>query len=309
MGDEFLQFQMPAFNFAEQVKRHLSANVDVAVAKFTILLALIWPAFTGAEGKATKSQERQEILYNWHALRTKADFVAKCNAVFSFCKELPPVIFIQTFGRVLIELIMQKREAVPLVEEEHRPRQLSVSEENALRYVGGFIVSKLHRKLTSYISEDICKKLVSAMTAGSDKATKLDYSKEWTTKQSRGGLIFINDATFLFFRKLEEHVFHNMPKTTTELRGKDIRVPMQVSALQDGELSNKWSNITRGVLPAAVSRDVFKCIVDFYIQIRGHSFASVIVEKFKQGEKSHQKGTKGLRSTLKQKSGDKIQSN
>ncbi len=283
---------------------------NLAMAKFCLLLGMIWPAVAASEGKANESLRRQSMVAKWHGIRCAQQFVDAVNLVFTTLlstDELPPLHFVQLFGQKLFDRLVLKHEAVlPRNSDMQQPHRLSTLEENALRYVAGYIVAKLKRKISKFAEGDICDQLIAALTTGSEKSTRLNYTKEWVTKQSRGGLILVNDTTFLFFRKLEEHVFFNLPKTTAQLRGIDIRAPMQASALQDRELLDKWTYIARGIVPASVSLDIFQCIIDFYIQIRGHSFASVIVEKYKQSEKTHQKGAKGLRSTLKQKSGEKI---
>ena len=48
------------------------------------------------------------------------------------------------------------------------------------------------------------KKVVDNMTKGSNKEdTQLNYTKEWVSIRTQGGLCLVNDVTFLFFSRLE----------------------------------------------------------------------------------------------------------
>ena len=69
--------------------------------------------------------------------------------------------------------------------------KLNNDEENI--YVGGYIVYKLPCKIYKTVSADT---ITEQMTKGASKSSKLDYTQEWMTLQSRGELCFINDVTF-----------------------------------------------------------------------------------------------------------------
>ena len=96
-----------------------------------------------------------------------------------------------------------------------------------------------------------------------------------------------------------------MPKSISEMTGKDIRIPMLQHVIQDQDLLNRWESLTRGVFDNVKRFQTLQCIIDFYVQIRGFSFAENIVEKCKEKQKLHQKGSKALRKNLKHQAADK----
>lgn len=177
---------------------------------------------------------------------------------------------------------------------------LSSTEENALRYTGGYIVSRLKRKAKFADPEEI-DSAVTKMTEGSDKDTRLNYTKEWVNVQSRGGLIIINDVKFLFFAQLEKIVRKFQPKEESDLRG-DIRSAVYENAIVDRTLIDLWDQIIGSTLDESDSLKLMQLVIRFYGQIRGFSYARNIVEKYKIKMKSNQKGQKGLRSGLKRAS-------
>ena len=59
-------------------------------------------------------------------------------------------------------------------------------------------------------------------TEGSERDTRLNYTRKWVNVQAREGLVIINDVTFLFFAQLEERVWKFLPREDTELGGTHI---------------------------------------------------------------------------------------
>ena len=136
-----------------------------------------------------------------------------------------------SIGRAFFEKLLLRRENIRQGEPttENLPR-LNTAESNALCYVGGYIVHKMRRKLNKYLNNTQVGKLFECLTHGHEKSTQLDYTQDWTRKQSRGGLVYINDGVYLFFKRLEELVIVKMPKSISGMTRNDIRKPMRKNA-------------------------------------------------------------------------------
>ena len=169
---------------------------------------ILRPAVAASEGKANESLRCQSMVPKLHGIRYAQQFVDAVSLVFTTLlykstDEVPPQHFIQLFGQKLFDKLVLKHEAVLTHSSNMQQlRQLGTLEENVLRYVAGYIVVKLKRKASKFAHGDICDKLISAPTTGRGKSSRLDCTKEWVIKQSHGGLVLVNDATFCFWMYL-----------------------------------------------------------------------------------------------------------
>ncbi len=132
------------------------------------------------------------------------------------------------------------------------------------------------------------------------KDTRLNYTREWVESQSRGGLTFVNDRTYLFFYKLEEVVRSTLPTMTQHIKGIDLRVNAAKAALESRILLDKWTSIVAAHdMSERAALVLLQILIDYYIQIRLFSFTRNIVERVKIKDKSTTKKSKGLRGTMK----------
>ena len=74
------------------------------------------------------------------------------------------------------ELIRDKHEKIASTATFLIQEKLAKDEENVMRYVGGYIVSKLSRKVRNIPNIGA---IISNMRHDSDKETSLSYTKEW----------------------------------------------------------------------------------------------------------------------------------
>ncbi len=118
-----------------------------------------------------------------------------------------------------------------------------------MRYTAGYIVSRLRRKTkqTTKTKQNLgdFQNVVNNMTQGSDRDSWPNFSREWVSAQTRGGLCLVNDVTHLFFCQLEKIVRANFPQTTETLRNEDLRPLVNRPALQNQQLCQYWDQITR----------------------------------------------------------------
>ncbi len=78
-------------------------------------------------------------------------------------------------------------------------QKLTKDEENVMRYIGGYIMSRLPRKVK--IVKNL-ENIIENMKQGSAKEASLSYTTEWMGLQNRGGLCNINNPAFSFFANL-----------------------------------------------------------------------------------------------------------
>jgi len=93
-----------------------------------------------------------------------------------------------------------------------RPVKLSTEEENAIRYAGGYVTNKLMKHCTHTTSTvpSVTRKVVKFVEClcntgcfSGEEQSFLNYTLEWTRKVGRGGLFYINNSTYLFYKEVE----------------------------------------------------------------------------------------------------------
>ena len=202
----------------------------------------------------------------------------------AFLKKLVPDTeiphkFFQMFVGILLEKLLLRHEEIKVKDGENSGFNPNVKEQNALRYVDGYIVFQVLKKTLFKKREgEQMEIVVNNMKEGSSKQTRLNYTKEWVEAQSRGGLCMINDKT-LFFQKLEEVIRSELPSDTPTLKSKDLRENTTHTALENRLILIKWTSITAGSqLSEHATLVMLQLLVDFYVHIRLFSFTENIAE-------------------------------
>ena len=168
----------------------------------------------------------------------------------------------------------------------------SVVEENAIYYAAGYVVRKVMKKYHE-ADNDMGAALVSTLhgmigeNASSIECTASysDYVKMWTKKNDRGGLIHVSNDTFRFFCGIEKVTFELIKNGSTK-----ENVIGQVMGNESVIFS--WEIITHE-LKESWSNQLLREIVTQWFIIRGFSYSSMLLEKYKTGCKKNIKGSKG----------------
>ena len=300
-----LPLSPPVKRFADKCKERMTtagSQLQVTFQHFAALLTLFWPTIAITEKHSLYSDRKRASSIAFFQLRNGEAMWEKAMEVFTaFGTGLEiPHMFIQLFTRILHEKLLENNEKIPSAPQDTSATQLNQQEQKALRYTAGYIVNRLARKVLRKQESDKMQAALENMKKGSDKETRLSYTREWVEIQSRGGLVLINDSTFLFFEVIEKLIRNRFPKTIQELRDTDLREGVMTCALQDKRILEKWTLLTAGTrISESASLVLLQMLLSFYTQVRGFSFAKNIVERFKIINKQQGKKSKGVRTSLK----------
>ena len=288
-------------SYGEKCLRQIRAGVTQVLQLFTVVNVL-WPAVQKANSCSTATERVKAANAAFYQLRVSQDIR---RTTLDFLKKLVPDaeiphIFFQMFIRILFEKLLLRHEEIKVKDVEKSGYNPNVKEQNALRYVAGYIVFKLPKKVLFKNEREQMEVVVNNMKEGSSKQTRLNYTKEWVEAQSRGGLCMVNDKTFLFFQKLEGIIRSELPSDTPTLKSQDLRESTTRAALENRLILDKWTTITAGAqLSEHATLVMLQLVVDFYVQIRLFSFTKNIVERCKIKAKDTKKKSKGLRGAMK----------
>ena len=173
---------------------------------------------------------------------------------------------------------------------------ITPTQENALRYISGYILSRLKKKILK--SEHTLKnELIIAIRDLMDEVDDGSSSSRWTSLVDRGGLCRVNENTYTFFYEIE--VVLRRFLRIEEVTNMDSRFKDTVfSAMRsDEDVTYVWSKMTAEIGEAA-SKYLFDQIVTLYYTIRGNSFSKSVMELYKRSQKKTVQKSKGIRKKI-----------
>ena len=159
---------------------------------------------------------------------------------------------------------------------------LSDNDRNALRYIAGFVCRHLRKQLERGSHEQKEELILCLMDLTAEKdPDALNTDEEWTLRVDRGGLWYVKNTTHLLFVAIEEEVRKHLKQLKSDSCQKSTIVS---SVVTNEEVEFYWL-ITQADFDVG-DEDTYKIllqkIVELYLTVRGFSYASNLVEKFKQ---------------------------
>ncbi len=241
--------------------------------------------------------QAEQIWEKFHALRISTEFRGKWDEIFCKAtdKRAPASVFQYITTRWFRELIKENFE----VKEENKtscPTKLTSHEENALRYVAGYVCRKVHSKLEKS-SHDSKEDMTLLMIEFYGSDLQEEDSEEWTNQIDRGGLWHINNNVYLVFTIIEQIIRNYLHVESIGELGGNTRSTILDSILTNDDLLTLWGMLTAHY-GEEVPTAVLKKISELYLTVRGFSFASSCLELYKQRYKSQLQKSKGLRRKL-----------
>ena len=183
----------------------------------------------------------------------------------------------------------------PVMAGDHRAQApLDYEEHNAVRYTAGYVIRSLTRKVNCS-SHLLKKELTLCLEELGDESSGSGHpSEDWLNAIDRGGLRHVNDATYLVFTAMEEALRRHINATDASLVNIKHAVPIVRS---DKDVLFHWAMVSVNWNEKEASV-LFSIIVEHWITLRGFSFASALMEKYKQSCRKRIQKSKGVRKRL-----------
>ena len=218
-------------------------------------------------------------------------------------------LFIQFVTRKVME------EAVLVIFPKEEPQDvdtaqptLKADDEQALRYVAGYVALVLKKKYEKRSDPKALKYVdcLSEMNENTDSESELppflEYTKLWIHKVNRGGLFKVNNDVFLLFRAMETAARRVLTISRVSANTTiSIKEYTKTAILNDPAVLTHWNHILGhcSTMNSSESDDLLEEISEKWATIRGHSFASGWVELYQRAKKESNK-QKSLRKGLQQ---------
>lgn len=265
------------------------------------------PAMLKAKSLATKYEK---MWAGYHELTIGNELSSLWRSTFE-CVENP--LHFQQFMQLVTRRVMDEAVKTAFVFESEataspQAQMLKADEEQALRYVAGYVPMKLKKKYEKQPNNVHALNYMACLNVMSEEkgvdVEFLQYTKLWVEQVNRGGLFQVNNDTYLIFRAMELASRRVLSvKRVTSHPTLKIQQEMEKAIMNDPSVTAHWNYLLTKIadLETDESDELLGEIVDKWVKIRGHSFASGWVEQYQIATKQSTK-KKGLRKSLQQTS-------
>ena len=282
------------------------AGDNDALSDFCTELLKAMRSILSAERQVKPKAFQEQSLVKFH--RLKLEKLQLIWQTLSAGLELPPVNPFQQqavnrhlFQRLVINAAKSRKPAV--ASRKHRS-QLTTEEDNAIRYASGYVAMKLlnkYRKLETANAVHFVE-CFSNMASLGEESSYYEYTLEWLVNIDRGGLFYINDSTFSFFKAIEIKTQALLPQ---HLAAKgDVPDKSKNDLIQkivdDEDVEFLWSVLSIDIPDEAGAAKLLNDIVNMWVTIRGFAVVSNWLEQYKIAQKHTVKKSKRLRKKLKE---------
>ena len=170
---------------------------------------------------------------------------------------------------------------------------MSYDEQNALCYAAGYIPKCLRNQLkksSNPLKRELMWRLLD-LTDETDDVTA-DETEDWINVIDRGGLQHVTQKTYVFMQSMEMALQRSLSTMKMEFKEK-----VTESIVKDEDVLFNWLMIS-GEWESNEADILFKMIVNLWVTIRGFSFTSSWVEKYKITHRQSIQKSKGIRKQL-----------
>lgn len=187
---------------------------------------------------------------------------------------------------------------------------LTYDEQNALWYIGGYIIRQVRRKVETHKSKDdlldIMDGFIDDVDRDSDSEqddienmeSENDGARAWLNAINRGGLVKCSNNLYLVIRAIEVKL-----KSKLQLMSEadHLGTPHEISinVASDTAVKQVWNKIIESTqISEETTNELRTLILELYVKVRLHAFTRKTMEHFKQNKLQSIQKSKSLRSKL-----------
>ena len=174
---------------------------------------------------------------------------------------------------------------------------ITKEEENALRYVSGYVCCKVQAKIkhSSLAQKDAMILFICDLSG--DEWNEEEGTEELTNSIDRGGLWHINDSTYSIFYLMEEIIRRRFLASNVKTFSPETKKGLLDTIPSNEDLLFQWILVTY-TIGDDMGSTILRKIAELYVSIRGFAFASSCLELYKQQYKKRTQKSKSLRKKL-----------
>ena len=229
----------------------------------------------------------------YHTLRVSQEYKTAWSSFLaqSGCSVFP--LFHQHVGHYIFKELIKRHHTTETTQHKATPFDPTYEELNGIRYAAGWVARALRKKLKRSahpLKDDLFLCIADLLD---DKDDSTQESNEWVEAVDRGGLTRVNNITFELFWTMEK-TLRDIVSTSPVSR---IPEKCMERVVSDDDVQFIWCLMSSDWAKDSADA-LLEMIVTEWIKIRGFSYASAWVEKFKSEQRKTTQKTKGLRKQL-----------
>ena len=240
---------------------------------------------------------REKALTRFHGLRI-SDLPSLWKSLFTdLSLKSVSALLLQTVNRIMFERIMVEIFSESLEDPCPVPT-LNAEEENALRYVSGYVALKLMRQYEKKDGEKATQfvECLSSMAVAGVESSFYEYTKEWIRTVDRGGLFHINDSAYHLFKAIEIETREILPRELAMPSSSRDALLERIKGSEDVQFY--WSLLSIDINSPEDSDELLQAIVKLWITVLGFSVTAAWLEQYKRASHQTVNKKKALRKEL-----------
>ena len=278
LADESFKLPSPiaadALSTAQKLAASFGTNQQL-ISKFAEkLVRTLMPTF---ESKASSCKVRREKMWRkYHSIRT-SEYKALWEQLQKTINSVASPTFYQYATDVIFRELIQEQFPLPSenAEQDDPSAVISYQESNVLRYVSGYVCHALTVRVKSS-NHPPKKELVLCLgdLTTDEQDEQLSNTADWTKLIDRGGLVHVNDNTYMLFHSMELEVRKHLKSGVTSTQKKQI----VESVCQNDDVLFYWCMLAVES-EDAVAEVLLRMLVELFVNLRGFAFTSTWMEK------------------------------
>lgn len=261
---------------------------------FCILVGMFGKCFVS---RRSMKMREESMWQEYHTLRVSDGFRDGWEKFIqqTIGQAASPTFFQYVSHEIFKDLVKEQHELPESAEDQ--ASHITNEEENALRYVSGYVCRKVQGKLKSSAHPQKDDMMLFISDLSGDEWDEARGTENWTNAIDRGGLWHVSDDTYLVFYLMEEDIRKQLLVKSAKTLDAETKRKVLDSVLSNEDLLFHWS-----LLASPVGDDlgsvVLRKMAELYLTIRGFAFVSSCMELYKQQHKKRTQKSKALRKKL-----------
>ena len=239
--------------------------------------------------------DKEKVWTKFHKVRSTNTFCQKWHKFLEHNKMPKEPIFYQHLTMEVFEALLKASTPLKTKCPVESIAPMTYEEENALRYIGGYMTTTLSHK---FKREKKKYELEALKELSGDETEVAEESEEWTASVDRGGLAYINNTAHQFLCAVEYSMRRHMHTDNMREMNDTFRQELSTEIKEDDDVQFHWIMLSSS-MEEEVSHNVLDSIIYLYITVRGFSFASSVLERYKREAKKGTQKAKTLRQSTK----------
>lgn len=245
-------------------------------------------------------KRREELMWQkYHELRVSDSFRNDWDKFMrkTIGQAASPTFFQYVSHRIFKDLVKKKHQIVGCSANQKQPSHLTKHEENALRYVSGYVCRSVQNKIKSSTHPNKDDMVLFISELSGDEWDEAQGTEEWTNAIDRGGLWHMSDDTYTLFYLMEEEIRQHFQVKAIRSLDEGTKKMSFDAVLGNEDLLFHWSCMS-SIVDDSIGLTLLQKLVELYLTVRGFSFSTGCLELYKQHHKKRTQKSKALRKKL-----------